>query len=76
MTKKKTPDYTRRAVDKYRAEKENLYIYLPKGAKAAIIATGEKFGAYVWALIKSDLERRGLWPPEEAQDGEEVKSEL
>ena len=54
----KTPEYTRRAVQKYRENKDQINLVLDKGIKARIEAlTGEKASAYIKKLVMDDLQR-------------------
>lgn len=54
----KTPEYTRRAIDKYTSGKERLSLLLPEGTKAAIEAKRGKvsYNAYILELIRKDLD--------------------
>ena len=54
----KTPEYTRRAVQKYRENKDQINLVLDKGIKARIeTLTGEKASAYIKKLVMDDLQR-------------------
>ena len=54
----KTPEYTRRAVQKYRENKDQINLVLDKGIKARIeTLTGEKASAYIKKLVMGDLQR-------------------
>ena len=54
----KTPEYTRRAVQKYRENKDQINLVLDKGTKARIeTLTGEKASAYIKKLVMDDLQR-------------------
>lgn len=57
---KKTPEYTRRAIDKYRASKYNISISFPKEYGEILKATGESVNGYINRLVREDLTRRGL----------------
>lgn len=53
----KTPEYTRRAVQKYRENKDQINLVLDKGIKARIeTLTGEKASAYIKKLVMDDLQ--------------------
>ena len=55
----KTPDYTLKAIENYRKNKDRVTLFLPQGLKKECeTVTGEKFGVYVQDLIKKDLEHR------------------
>lgn len=54
----KTPEYTRRAVQKYRENKDQINLVLEKGTKEKIeTLTGKKASAYIKALVMDDLQR-------------------
>lgn len=54
----KTPEYTRKAIDKYNAKWDRLAVNLPKGTKERIKElTGKSGNAYISALVLADLER-------------------
>ena len=54
----KTPEYTRRAVQKYRENKDQINLVLEKGTKEKIEKlTGKKASAYIKALVMDDLQR-------------------
>lgn len=54
----KTPEYTRRAVQKYRENKDQINLVLDKGTKEKIEKlTGKKASAYIKALVMDDLQR-------------------
>lgn len=54
----KTPEYTRRAVQKYRENKDQINLVLDKGTKERIeTLTGKKASAYIKALVLDDLQR-------------------
>ena len=54
----KTPEYTRRAVQKYRENKDQINLVLEKGTKERIeTLTGKKASAYIKALVMDDLQR-------------------
>lgn len=54
----KTPEYTRRAVQKYRENKDQINLVLDKGTKARIeTLTGEKASAYIKKLVMDDIQR-------------------
>lgn len=70
----KTKEYTRRAIDKYRENKDVIYLTLEKGTKEKIeTMTGEKAGAFIRKIVMEkikDLENG----PEPAAD-QETKQE-
>lgn len=53
-----TPEYTKRAVDKYRNKFDLIQLRLEKGTKEKILElTGEKCNDYISRLVYQDLER-------------------
>lgn len=61
----KTPEYTRRAVDNYRKQRDSITVLLPKGTKERIrAATGDSLNAYIVSVVLSDLETREKEHPE------------
>lgn len=61
----KTPDYVRRAVDKYRGNFDTATVRLPKGTAQVIREqVGKSVNGYVVSLVREDLTRRGLLPPQ------------
>ena len=58
MAKPKTPEYTRRAIQKYMAEKDKATVVFPKGTKDRIKElTGESINSFVNRLVLAELER-------------------
>lgn len=54
----KTPEYTRKAVERYRDKFDLVQIRLPKGTKERIAAAGvQSVNDYIVALALDDLER-------------------
>ena len=54
----KTPDYTKRAIAKYKAERDQIMVTLPKGYKERIKnITGLSCNAYISNLVINDIER-------------------
>lgn len=54
----KTKSYTRRAVDNYRAKKDNITLTLEKGTRERLErATGENAAGYIRELVYKELER-------------------
>ena len=59
----KTPDYTRKAIDKYNNKFDRMTVNLQKGYKQLINNNiGLSCNAYINMLVKEDLTRRGLLP--------------
>lgn len=57
----KTPDYTRKAIDKYNQKFDRVTANIPKGYKKIIADNiGLSFGQYINMLILEDFSRRGL----------------
>ena len=53
-----TPEYTKKAINKYNAKFDRVAVNLPKGAKDKIKQlTGLSCNAYINNLVKADLER-------------------
>lgn len=53
-----TPEYTKKAINKYNAKFDRIAVNLPKGTKERIKElTGKSCNAYVSALVLSDLDR-------------------
>ncbi len=58
MAKRVTPEYTRKAIDKYMSEKDKATVILPKGTKDKIRElTGESVNAFINRLVLAELER-------------------
>ena len=63
--KKKTPDYTRKAIEKYNKKFDRITVNFPKGTKDAIKEkTGKTAGGFAVACVLAELERLG-WRPGE-----------
>lgn len=59
MPKKKTADYTRKAIEKYQSKFERFTISLPIGSKEKITSiTGKSLNQYFNDLFVEDMERR------------------
>lgn len=59
MPKKKTAEYTRKAIEKYQSKFERFTISLPIGSKEKIKAvTGKSLNQYFNDLYVEDMERR------------------
>ena len=59
MPKKKTADYTRKAIEKYQSKFERFTISLPIGSREKINAvTGKSLNQYFNDLFVEDMERR------------------
>lgn len=59
MPKKKTADYTRKAIEKYQSKFERFTISLPIGSREKIKAvTGKSLNQYFNDLFVEDMERR------------------
>lgn len=59
MPKKKTADYTRKAIEKYQSKFERFTISLPIGSREKIKAvTGKSLNQYFNDLYLEDMERR------------------
>ena len=59
MPKKKTADYTRKAIEKYQSNFERFTISLPIGSREKIKAvTGKSLNQYFNDLFVEDMERR------------------
>lgn len=53
-----TPEYTKKAINKYNAKFDRIAVNLPKGTKERIKnLTGESYNAFVSALVLKELER-------------------
>lgn len=53
-----TPDYTKRAIQKYQASKERIVLLMEQGTKERIKqATGQSVNGYISSLVKADLDR-------------------
>lgn len=53
-----TPEYTKKAINKYNAKFDRIAVNLPKGTKERIKnLTGESCNAFVSALVLKELER-------------------
>ena len=53
-----TPEYTKKAINKYNAKFDRIAVNLPKGTKERIKnLTGESRNAFVSALVLKELER-------------------
>jgi len=74
---KKTPEYTRRAIEKYRSKKYQFVVAVPLEYKEILKnSIDNSVNAYVNELITADLKRRGLLPDENiaaVQDTEETE---
>lgn len=58
--KHKTPEYTRRAIEKYRAGKYSVSVLLPSEYKSIIQQNETSANSYISRLVREDLTRRGL----------------
>ena len=59
MPKKKTADYTRKAIEKYQSKFERFTISLPIGSRERIKeVTGKSLNQYFNDLFVEDMERR------------------
>ena len=57
----KTPEYTRKAIEKYNSKFDRFTVNIPKGYKEIIRnKIGMTCGAYINMLVMEDLQRRGL----------------
>lgn len=57
----KTPEYTRKAIEKYNSKFDRFTVNIPKGYKEIIRSKiGMTCGAYINMLVVEDLTRRGL----------------
>ena len=60
-----TPEYTRKAIDKYNAKFDRFTLNIPKGYKDIIKnKIGLSCSAYINELIELDFEKRGIRPDE------------
>ena len=69
----KTPDYTRKAIDKYNLKFDKITIRLPAGMREKITAfTGLSANAYINNLVAADLARleaAAAGGPEDPEEG-------
>ena len=56
----KTPEYTRKAIDKYKKSKYQVLAALPPEYKELIKSTGLSGNAFLNVAAKNELTRRGL----------------
>lgn len=70
MKEKKTPEYTRRAIEKYKAGKYVFSVLLPADYKGIIKENESSVNGYINRLVKDDLTRRGLLPVDAEQQPE------
>ena len=53
-----TPEYTKRAINKYNAKFDRIAVNMPKGTKEKIKElTGKSCNAFISALVLAELER-------------------
>lgn len=64
----KVPEYTRRAINKYKERKYNLSVALPLEYKELILSTGFSGNGFVNEAVKNELVRRGLLQSEQTED--------
>lgn len=57
MGENKTPEYTRKAIDKYLSKLESKTIRFPKGTTERIKAQGKSVNGFVNNLVIAELER-------------------
>lgn len=57
MGENKTPEYTRKAIDKYLSKLESKTIRFPKGTTERIKAQGKSVNGFVNDLVLAELER-------------------
>ena len=58
IKKTKTPEYTKRAINKYNEKFDRIAVNLPKGTKERIKdLTGESCNAYISKLVMESLEK-------------------
>ena len=58
MAKLKTPEYSRRAINKYQAGKDKASVLLPLGTKDRIrTLTGESTSGFINRVVAAELER-------------------
>ena len=60
----KVPEYTRRAIDKYRESKYNVSVTLPIEYRELIRSAGFSGNGFINEAVKNELIRRGLLPDE------------
>lgn len=60
MAKNKTPDYTRRAIEKYNEKFYKVLVRVPIEYQDKIKSIGLSGNAYINDLIKDDLIKRGM----------------
>lgn len=58
--KKTTPEYTRKAIERYNAKFDRVAVNLPKGTAALIREHETSVNGYIVRLVREDLTRRGL----------------
>lgn len=57
MGENKTPEYTRKAIDKYLSKLESKTIRFPKGTTERIKAQGQSVNGFVNNLVLAELDR-------------------
>jgi hypothetical protein len=74
--KNKTPDYTRKAIDKYNSKYDRITVNFPKGTKEAIKdLTGDTAGGFAVKCVINELERLGWIPDEQPATNQEKTTE-
>jgi len=63
----KTPEYTRKAIDKYNKKYDRITVNFPKGTKEKIKElTGDTAGGFAVKCVINELQRLG-WCPEDQE---------